>query len=81
MDELKEMGIESLYHKQYGEVQGKESTPTFFHHRKESKPYHIDYAFCSRNILAKCKINVGTKEEWLRVSDHMPLCVFIDISS
>lgn len=30
MDELEEMGIESLYHNQYGEAQGEESTPTFF---------------------------------------------------
>jgi len=81
VDELEEMGIESLYHKQYGEAQGAESIPTFYLHRKESKPYHIDYAFCSRNILDKCKINVGTKEEWLGLSDHMPLCVYIDSGS
>jgi hypothetical protein len=41
VDELKELGIQSLYHYQSDERQGEETTPTFYLHRKENKAYHI----------------------------------------
>jgi len=75
IEELKDIGIESLYHYQFNEEQGKETTPTFFHHRKIEKPYHIDYAFCSSDLLKKCNLSIGNQESWLSVSDHMPLCI------
>jgi len=73
--ELKQVGIRSLYHHQEGEAQGQETVPTFFHHRNRSKPYHIDYAFCSSDILAKAHLRIGEKDEWLEASDHMPLSI------
>lgn len=75
--ELKEIGIESVYHYQYNEIQGQESIPTFFLHRKLNKPYHIDYTFCSRDLLKSCTLNVGRQEDWLSVSDHVPLSLYI----
>jgi exonuclease III len=77
VDELKELGIKSLYHYQYKDAQGEETMPTFYLHRKENKPYHIDYAFCSSNLLSKCQLTIGKREDWINVSDHMPLCVNI----
>jgi endonuclease/exonuclease/phosphatase family metal-dependent hydrolase len=71
--ELRELGIESLYHHQSGELQGKETIPTFYLHRKENKPYHIDYVFCSRNLLSKSSLSIGKREEWIPYSDHLPL--------
>ena len=79
VDELKEIGIESLYHHQFNESQGEETNPTFFLNRNTGKPYHIDYVFASSDLLGKCILTVGSIEEWLSVSDHMPLCIDVNI--
>ncbi|MFD0795980.1 hypothetical protein ACFQZJ_00795 [Maribacter chungangensis] len=74
VNELKELGMESFYHKINGEEQGKESIPTLYFQRKIERPYHIDYVFGSIefiNILTK--LEVGTAEQWLDISDHMPI--------
>jgi len=78
MTELNEIGLESIYHHQYKEAQGAETTPTFFLHRNTSKPYHIDYIFASSDLLKTSKLEVGTSDKWLNISDHMPLCVVIN---
>ncbi len=77
VDELKELGMQSVYHQQFSQAHGEETTPTFFLHRKESKPYHIDYVFASKDLLGRCQIEIGEKETWLAVSDHMPVCVSV----
>jgi endonuclease/exonuclease/phosphatase family metal-dependent hydrolase len=46
-------------------------------YRKIDKPYHIDYAFVSVDILASSAISVGKAEEWLEFSDHMPVILEI----
>ena len=73
--ELEEINIHSLYHQIMREEQGKESKPTLFLHRRLEKPYHIDYAFLSRNLLIgdNNMIEVGSPEIWLKYSDHMPV--------
>ena len=76
--ELYQINIESLYHYKTGEPQGQESEPTFYLQKNTSKPYHIDYVFMSNQLLAKSSIELGKLNEWLPVSDHMPLCVEID---
>ena len=76
--ELKELGIESLYHQVKGYSQGDESEPTFFHQRKLNKGYHIDYALVSQELLAGSDLAIGNPEEWLEYSDHMPLICEID---
>lgn len=78
VDELRTIGIESLYHEQFKEDQGRESTPTFYLHRKEHKPYLIDYAFLSNDLITESTLTVGKRESWISVSDHMPLLVQID---
>jgi len=75
--ELKEIGIESVYHYQYKEIQGKESKPTFFLQKKITKPYHIDYVFCSKDLLKSCTLKVGRQEDWLSISDHVPLSLSV----
>jgi len=75
--ELACLGIESLYHYQKNELQGEESEPTFYLHRKAEKPYHIDYAFLPKDILPLSKISIGKREQWIGVSDHMPVSVTI----
>jgi len=77
--ELADINIHSLYHKFTGEAQGKESTPTLFMHRKLEKPYHIDYAFISKNLSGQSHIEIGTPDTWLEFSDHMPVIFKISI--
>ncbi len=72
VNELKAIGLESLYHVKSGEKQGEESTPTFFLHRNESKPYHIDYAFVPKSLI-QSNIDIGHRSNWLAISDHMPI--------
>ena len=79
MVELKDMEIESVYHFKNNEKQGQETTPTFFHRKNIQKAYHIDYAFCSSNLLAQSNVEFGKPEDWLTISDHVPLS--LEISS
>ena len=78
VNELSEIGIKSLYHYDRGENQGREKEPTFYLHRKKDKPYHIDYAFLSNDILRHSKLSIGKKEDWIPVSDHMPVLVTVN---
>lgn len=78
--ELKEIGIESLYHKFTNEEQGKETQPTFFLQRNFKKPYHIDYCFGSSHFVKKLKfIEVQNYENWKHLSDHTPLLIKLDL--
>ncbi|WP_339758140.1 endonuclease/exonuclease/phosphatase family protein [Algoriphagus aquimarinus] len=72
--ELEEINITSLYHFEGNQTQGNEEHPTFFLQKNLNKPYHIDYIFGSsgfRNNLEK--IEIGKVEDWIRLSDHLPL--------
>ena len=80
INELKEIGVESLYHYQTNEPQGKESKPTFYMNRKIEKPYHIDYAFCSGDLIAKSKLEIGNSKDWLKISDHLPLIIEVNMA-
>lgn len=72
--ELKELEIESLYHKYFKEEQGSESQPTFYLHRNLKKPYHIDYVFASKEFSKSVKtMKIGRSNKWLEISDHMPV--------
>lgn len=74
---LETRGLRSLYHLAKNEVQGGESAPTFFLHRKITKPYHIDYVFAHEARLrdSQLKVEVGTPTDWLSASDHMPIII------
>lgn len=79
---LKNYGIESLYHLKFKEEQGEESCPTFLLHKNFNKPYHIDYCFASKEIRErKFEINVGKFEDWIELSDHVPIITEFDWSA
>jgi endonuclease/exonuclease/phosphatase family metal-dependent hydrolase len=42
-----------------------------------TKPYHIDYAFASADLVGRCELDVGKSIDWLHLSDHMPLVVTV----
>ncbi len=78
--ELKEIGIESFYHKFTNEEQGKETRPTLYLHRKIEKPYHIDYVFGSQEFSNKLKrFEIGQADKWLQISDHLPIICDFEI--
>jgi endonuclease/exonuclease/phosphatase family metal-dependent hydrolase len=72
--ELSAINMVSLYHAVTGEEQGAESVPTFCLQRNLQKPYHIDYAFSSKDIftMQSNTVSVGSHTEWLKLSDHLP---------
>jgi len=70
---LSKTGIESIYHLNSGEEQGKETKPTFFLQRKETKAYHIDYIFGSKFFQKSNTLEIGNFLDWINLSDHLPL--------
>ncbi|MEA5259944.1 endonuclease/exonuclease/phosphatase family protein [Arcicella aquatica] len=77
--ELKEIGIESLYHTFTKEEQGKESQPTFYLHRNILKPYHIDYCFASMQFVDNLNnVTVEPFENWKHLSDHSPMIIIFE---
>ncbi len=79
VNELRNIGMESLYHFQHKEEHGIESLPTFFMHRNTERPYHIDYTFMPNDLLNQSIVKIGSKTEWLSLSDHLPLIIDINI--
>lgn len=75
--ELRRHGLHSVYHHVTGEAFGDESAPTLFMHKKEDRPYYVDYAFLPEPLLDSVSLTVGDYDDWIAASDHMPLLVDI----
>lgn len=77
--ELREIGIESLYHSFTKEEQGKETKPTFYLHKDVNKPYHIDYCFASSQLVERLKhVEIASYENWKKLSDHSPIIITLN---
>lgn len=74
---LKSLNTHSLYHELTLDEQGSEKAATFYLQKNPVKKYHIDYAFVPEVFLGRSKLQIGLIDEWLTLSDHMPL--FIDL--
>lgn len=73
---LNEKHIYSLYHNLLDYKHGEEAHPTLYLLKKRHKPYHMDYCCLSQSLItSKTKITVGSFEEWIKLSDHMPLII------
>ena len=70
---LYKLGFKSSYHSFFNEEFGKEKSPTLFHQKNLTKPFHIDYAFI-KGFWVK-SVEVGKPDEWLDKSDHMPIII------
>ena len=78
--ELNNINMVSLYHTITGEDQGVETTSTYYQQKNLQKPYHIDYAFLSAGFFNNQRntISVGNHNEWLGLSDHVPITFTIN---
>lgn len=79
VSELSEMGFKSQYHRVFEEEEGSETCPTFFLQRNREKAYHIDYVFTSSDFAEECNLQLGQHDEWISISDHVPLTLSINI--
>lgn len=76
VSKLKDQGVSSLYHKFLGEKEGEESQPTIFLLKNQNKPFHLDYCFAPNEMITKCTtIEVGQYDDWIKLSDHMPIII------
>ncbi|WP_135823265.1 endonuclease/exonuclease/phosphatase family protein [Halorussus ruber] len=73
---LNELGLQSVYHHHNDAEFGDEDDATFFMHKKPEKKYHIDYIFApDRAITPIQNYTIGTYDEWIDASDHVPTVV------
>jgi exonuclease III len=76
VDFLGKKNIQSIYHQKNGVKHGKEKHPTLFLLKKLERPYHIDYCFVSKSLFSReTTIEIGKYEEWIKLSDHMPVII------
>ncbi|MDD6793854.1 MAG: hypothetical protein PUE01_00335 [Clostridiaceae bacterium] len=71
--ELQSINLYSYYHLDKNEIQGKETIPTFYQYKRESRGYHIDYFFGKKDMFQNLK--VGEYKKWITLSDHMPIMI------
>lgn len=73
---LDKKSIKSLYHLRNSSRHGEEPDPTLYLLKNIDKPYHIDYCFASKGLIKRStKISVGHHNDWLKLSDHMPVII------
>ena len=68
---LSEINLIDVYHARNREEEGKELIPTFYMNYNLNKPYHLDHVFATQGKV-KC-LKIGDPDEWIELSDHMPL--------
>jgi endonuclease/exonuclease/phosphatase family metal-dependent hydrolase len=79
VDLLKQHDIISAYHVYFDEEHGRETTPTYYFHWNQQRPYHIDYCFIPRKGAPALRgVEVGSYEGWKQHSDHRPLLVDVN---
>ena len=71
---LSKQNIQSAYHHYFNEIQGRELQPTYYHYHQQKRPFHIDFCFLSIALINKLvKVEVGIFDDWIHLSDHVPM--------
>lgn len=79
VDLLNQYSIHSTYHTFYKEEHGEETLPTYYFRKEKERPFHLDFIFASKPLLERLnKVEVGTYDNWIRYSDHVPIFVEFD---
>ena len=80
VDILEKVNIRSAYHHLLNEEHGLEIQPTHYFRKDQASPFHIDFIFAADSILKQVsKLEIGAYEEWIKLSDHMP--IFMEINN
>ena len=74
VDLLEKVDIRSAYHHLLNEEHGLEVQPTYYYWKDNARPFHLDFIFASETLLKQIRnLEIGTYEEWINLSDHMPI--------
>ena len=77
---LNKIDIYSLYHEFYKFNIGHHKHSTFFSRRKKEHPNMLDYCYGSSFFIDKIKdLHIGDYDNWIRLSDHMPIIIDMEI--
>jgi hypothetical protein len=77
-EQLVSLGLTSAYHAVRSEPFGAETWPTYYHHRDQTQPFHIDFCYLSAPLLERATtVEVGGYDQWIAsgLSDHAPVIV------
>ncbi|KKH98421.1 hypothetical protein EO95_04400 [Methanosarcina sp. 1.H.T.1A.1] len=71
---LNQFEISSIYHASKKVKFGIERDPTLYFRKNRKTPYHIDYIFAPIDFInCRKSFSLGKYEDWISLSDHMPL--------
>jgi exodeoxyribonuclease-3 len=71
--EAESLGLVSAYHALTGEDHGAETISTYRHGSGESRDFHLDYCFVSRELVGGATLSVLRGGDWPSRSDHCPV--------
>ncbi len=78
---LNRFEISSIYHTSKQVKFGNEMDPTLYFRKNRQTPYHIDYIFAPIGLINRKKpVSLGNFEDWISLSDHMPLIAEIELN-
>ena len=78
---MTELGLVSAYHAFHKIESGKEAEATLYwrDRKKDGPKYHIDYCFIPESWIGRLRqASIGSFDQWIKLSDHMPLIVDLE---
>ena len=68
---LESKGLKSAYHEFTGEIQGEESSKTYFQSRHLNYTFHLDFVYAGENMVKE--FDILDQWKWISLSDHLPI--------
>lgn len=79
---LRGLGLTSAYHRTTGLALGEEAHGTLFWQKNRQQAYHIDYIYVPDAAIPGLRgLKVCSPDEWLALSDHVPLVMDLRVDS